>query len=53
MNIKEQQEQTGCLVLGAVLNEIEFEGYMTHKYYYKSHYSDYYIRLQEAEENGW
>lgn len=49
INVKEQLEQTGCPVLGAVLNRVEFEGYMTRKYYYKSYYSDYYKKSDSGK----
>ena len=36
-------EQTGCKVLGAVLNNVDFSAYSNRKYYYKSEqYSGYY-----------
>ena len=38
---KAQLEQTGCPILGAVLNMAEFDGYLGRKYYYKSYYYKY------------
>ena len=34
----QQLRQTGCPILGTVLNRVEFDSYMSKKYYYKSHY---------------
>lgn len=39
---KNQLEQTGCPILGAVLNQVDYGSYTSKKYYYKSHYSNYY-----------
>lgn len=39
VNIKEQLEQTGCPILGTVLNMVKFDNYLSKKYYYKSYYS--------------
>jgi capsular exopolysaccharide synthesis family protein len=39
--IKKQLDQTGCPVLGAVLNRVEFDDFMSQKYYYKTKYSYY------------
>lgn len=42
LDVKEQIEQTGCPILGTVLNMVDFENYVNKRYYYyKSHYSDY------------
>ena len=38
---KEQLEQTGCPILGTVLNMVEFDNYLSKKYYYRSHYYNY------------
>lgn len=43
--VKLQLEQTGCPLLGVVLNRVEMNNYMSKKYYYRSrysHYGDYY-----------
>lgn len=43
--VRAQLEQTGCPLLGVVLNRVEMDNYMSKKYYYRSrysHYSDYY-----------
>ncbi len=47
VEVKEQLEQTGTPILGAVLNMVEFDQYVSKKYYYrsyyyKSHYGYYY-----------
>ena len=39
VNVKEQLEQTGCPILGTVLNMVKFDNYLSKKYYYKSYYS--------------
>lgn len=41
IDIKEQMEQTGCPILGTVLNMVEYDNYLSKKYYYKSYYSSY------------
>lgn len=41
--VKEAIEKTGCKVLGAVLNNVDFDSYSNRKYYYKSErYACYY-----------
>lgn len=52
LDVKQQLEQTGCAILGAVLNEVAFDNYLSRKYYYKSYYSrydGYYGRKKEAK----
>lgn len=41
IDVKEQLEQTGCPILGTVLNMVEYDNYLNRKYYYKSYYSGY------------
>ena len=41
IDVKEQLEQTGCPIIGTVLNMVEYDNYLTKKYYYKSYYSSY------------
>lgn len=41
IDVKEQLEQTGCPILGVVLNQVEYDNYLGRKYYYKSYYSRY------------
>lgn len=38
---KAQLEQTGCPILGTVLNMVELDNYINRKYYYKSYHSYY------------
>ena len=49
ISVKEQLEQTGCPILGAVLNQVPFDNYMNRKYYYKSYAS--YDRYEDAKNN--
>lgn len=39
--VKEQLEQTGCPILGAVLNMVKLDSFTSKKYYYKSYYTSY------------
>lgn len=41
LDVKEQLEQTGCPIIGTVLNMVQFDNYLSRKYYYKSYYSHY------------
>lgn len=41
IDITEQMEQTGCPILGTVLNMVEYDNYLSKKYYYKSYYHSY------------
>ena len=41
MDVKAQIEQTGCTIIGTVLNMVEMDNYLSRKYYYKSYYSRY------------
>lgn len=41
IDVKEQLEQTGCPIIGTVLNMVEYDNYLTKKYYYRSYYSSY------------
>lgn len=41
LDVKEQLEQTDCPILGTVLNMVEYDNYLSKKYYYKSYYSNY------------
>lgn len=41
IDVKEQLEQTGCPIIGAALNMVEYDHYLSKKYYYKSYYSGY------------
>ena len=46
-DVKRQIEQTGCAILGTVLNGVDLSKYSNRKYYYKSYYSSY-----ESEYTG-
>lgn len=51
ISVKEQLEQTGCPVLGTVLNQVELDSYENRKYYSKSYYYKYnYSYAPESEE---
>lgn len=39
---KTQIEQSGCPILGTVINQAAFDSYLNRKYYYKSYYYNYY-----------
>lgn len=41
IDVKEQIEQTGCSILGTVLNMVEYDNYLNRKYNYKFYYSNY------------
>lgn len=41
IDVKEQIEQTGCSILGTVLNMVEYDNYLNRKYNYKSYYFNY------------
>lgn len=41
IEVRDQMEQTGCPVIGTVLNMVEYDNYLSRKYYYKSYYSNY------------
>ena len=57
LDVKQQIEQTGCPILGTVLNQVDYDNYMGRKYY-KSYskygkyryYKKYYKRSHEAEK---
>ena len=58
LDVKEQIEQSGCPILGTVLNQVDYDAYMGRKYYYKSYrgyhkygyYNKYYQRDHEKKE---
>lgn len=54
ISVKEQLEQTGCPILGTVLNMVEYDNYLSKKYYYKSYYSnyEYYDSSTQAGKHG-
>ena len=51
VDVKDQLLQTGCPIIGTVLNMVEFDNYISRKYYYKSYYS-HYDRYQPDEDEG-
>ena len=52
LDVKAQLEQTGCPVLGAVLNGVQFDDYMNKKYYYKKSYNAYYSKAYGEEDKS-
>lgn len=50
MEVREQLEQTGCHIIGTVLNRVEFDRFVTRKYYYRSYYSNY--EMQDEGRQG-
>ena len=55
--VKQQIEQTGCPILGTVLNQVDYDNYMGRKYYKSyskygkyGYYKKYYRRSHEAEK---
>lgn len=51
IDVKNQMEQTGCPILGAVLNMVEYDDYMSRKYYNRSHYSSYGYYSSKADQS--
>lgn len=51
IDVKDQLLQTGCPIIGTVLNMVEMDNYINRKYYYKSYYS-HYDRYQRDDEKG-
>ena len=41
IEVQQQMEQTGCPILGAVLNMVEYDSYLGKKYYGRNYYSRY------------
>ena len=52
VKVKEQLEQTGCPILGTVLNMVKFDNYLSKKYYYKSYYSYGYNAYDKTTRRG-
>ena len=57
LDVKQQIEQTGCPILGTVLNQVDYDNYMGRKYYKSyskygkyGYYKKYYKRSHEAEK---
>ena len=38
LDVKQQIEQSGCPILGTVLNQVDYDNYLSRKYYYRSYY---------------
>lgn len=51
LQVREQLEQTGCPILGTVLNMVEYDSYLSKKYYYKSH-GDHYEYYTKSAQQG-
>ena len=51
ISVKEQLEQTGCPIIGTALNMVEFDSYLSRKYYAKSYYSHYYGYSRPEDKN--
>ena len=46
-------ENSGCPILGTILNQVDYDGFTNKKYYYKSHYYNYYKAYEKgADEKG-
>ncbi len=45
-----QLEQTGCPILGTVINQAALDSYLNRKYYYKSYYYSHYDRYYTASD---
>ncbi|MDO4356662.1 MAG: CpsD/CapB family tyrosine-protein kinase [Clostridia bacterium] len=52
IEVKQQIQMTGCPILGAVLNNVEFDSYSSKKYYYKSYYSNYAYGYYKPSKNA-
>ena len=54
IDARAQIDQTGCPILGAVLNQTEYDSFLSKKYSYKSYYSHYgyYYDDQQKERPG-
>ena len=54
IDVKAQIDQTGCPILGTVLNMTEYDGFLSRKYAYKSYYSQYgyYRKRGERKETA-
>ena len=57
LDVKQQIEQTGCPILGTVLNQVDYDNYIGRKYYKSyskygkyGYYRKYYKRSHEAEK---
>lgn len=50
LDAKAQIDQTGCPILGTVINMAEYDGYLSRKYAYKSYYSQYGFYSKKSSE---
>ena len=55
LDMKQQIEQSGCPILGTVLNQVDYDSYLSRKYYYKSYnkygyYNKYYKHNHSKEK---
>lgn len=53
VDTKNQLEQTGCPILGTILNQVDYDNYTGKKYYYKSnsYYSHYYRKGENLSDD--
>ena len=42
LDVKQQIEQSGCPILGTVLNQVDYDSYLSRKYYYGKYKGGYY-----------
>ena len=49
IEVRQQIVQTGCPILGAVLNEVQMDSYINRNYYYKSYYDHYYEYATDSD----
>lgn len=52
IDVRDQLEQTGCPILGTVLNMVEYKSYLSKKYYYKAYYSNYESQDSSGRKGG-
>ena len=55
LDVKQQMEQSGCPILGTVLNQVDYDSYLSRKYYYRTYgkygyYNRYYKHKHTAEK---
>lgn len=50
LDAKEQLEQSGCPILGTVLNQADFSDYVSRKYYYSRYYYNHYYYYYTSSE---
>ena len=49
LDAKAQIAQTGCPILGTVINMVEYDSFLSRKYGYKSYYSDSHYQKREEK----